>query len=287
MTLEPPFHRVGIVGLGLIGGSIALAVRAAWPDVTLVGVDRPEALAKADARGLLDRAGPGVDVLAGVDLVVLCAPVRQNLSILAQVEAAVPPTSVITDAGSTKLQISEAAGRLSAAGRFVGGHPLAGAAVAGLDHARADLFRGQPWILTPGGATDPRAVERLHAWVSALGAVPTVMSADEHDRLLAFVSHLPQLVASALMSVVGDAVGAEGLAFAGRGLVDTTRLASSPPEIWRDIAASNAERIAPALDAMIALLHELRADLASGVRLDDVFAEAARWRDQLVPRATL
>jgi prephenate dehydrogenase len=117
--------------------------------------------------------------------------------------------------------------------------------------------------------------------------MPCVMSPEEHDRVLAFLSHLPQLTASALMGVVGSAVGAEGLALAGRGLVDTTRLASSPAAIWRDIAASNADQIGPALDALIAVLQSLRADLPVGSRLDEVFADAANWRKQLTSGTTL
>jgi prephenate dehydrogenase len=117
--------------------------------------------------------------------------------------------------------------------------------------------------------------------VQALGAVPRVMGVQAHDRLLAFLSHLPQLTASALMQVVGDAVGQDGLALAGRGLADTTRLASSPPDIWRDIAATNADEIGPALDALIALLQDLRRDLPDGDKLADVFADAARWRATL------
>jgi prephenate dehydrogenase len=119
-------------------------------------------------------------------------------------------------------------------------------------------------------------------FIEALGALPRVISADAHDRLLAFLSHLPQLTASALMQVVGEAVGKDGLALAGRGLADTTRLASSPPDIWRDIAATNADEIGPALDALIGLLQELRRDLADGDRLAEVFEDAARWRSGLI-----
>jgi len=127
-----------------------------------------------------------------------------------------------------------------------------------------------------GQATDP--IDRLSAFIQALGAEPRIVAPDAHDRLLAFLSHLPQLTASALMQVVGDAVGHDGLALAGRGLADTTRLASSPADIWRDIAASNADQIRPALDALIAVLQELRADLPDGDRLEEVFTDAARWR---------
>lgn len=284
---EPPFRRIGIVGLGLIGASIALAVRRAWPGVTLLGVDRPEVLEKAESRGLVDQLDGDLSTLASADLAVLCAPVGQNLRLLPELGWVLQPGAVMTDAGSTKLQIVEAASTLSIGSRFVGGHPLGGAAFGGLEHASADLFRGRPWILTPTPTTDTSAVDTLRAWVTALGAAPAIMTAEEHDRLVAFVSHLPQLVASALMTVVGDAVGADGLALAGRGLADTTRLASSPADIWRDIASSNADRIAPALDALIAVLTDLRGDLADGARLDDVFSKAARWRSRLTARETI
>ncbi len=119
------------------------------------------------------------------------------------------------------------------------------------------------------------------AFVGALGAVPRLVGVQAHDRLLAYLSHLPQLAASALMQVVGDAVGQDGLSLAGRGLADTTRLAASPPEIWRDIAATNADEIGPALDALIGLLQDLRKDLPEGERLADVFTDAARWRGSI------
>ena len=164
---------------------------------------------------------------------------------------------------------------------FVGGHPLAGAAAAGLEHARADLFRGRPWLLTPTGDGSAPAVEKLSQFVRALGAEPRVMDVNAHDRLTAYLSHLPQLTASALMGVVGDAVGESGLDLSGRGLADTTRLASSPADIWADIAATNADEIGPALDDLIAVLQDLRRDLRRGERLASVFDAAQRWRARL------
>ncbi|MGH9143808.1 MAG: prephenate dehydrogenase dimerization domain-containing protein, partial [Vicinamibacterales bacterium] len=121
-------------------------------------------------------------------------------------------------------------------------------------------------------------IDKLTDFVTALGAVPRLIGVQEHDRLLAFLSHVPQLTASALMQVVGDAVGRDGLALAGRGLADTTRLAASPPDIWRDIAATNADEIGLALDAVIARLQDLRRDLLDGDTLAEVFTDAARWR---------
>src|SRR5205823_10701795 len=164
---------------------------------------------------------------------------------------------------------------------FVGGHPRAGAARGGLEHARHDLFRGRPWLLTPTGDRGGDATAKLSAFVQALGAEPRIIGVDAHDRLLAYLSHLPQLTASALMQVVGAEVGRDGLALAGRGLVDTTRLASSPAEIWKDIAATNADEIGPALDTLIHVLQSLRRDLPIGDQLDEIFGDANRWREHL------
>src|SRR5439155_13843301 len=137
--------------------------------------------------------------------------------------------------------------------------------------------------LTPQGDGGGAAVEKLSAFARALGSEPHVLAPEAHDRLLAFLSHLPQLTASALMHVVGEAVGERGLALAGRGLIDTTRLASSPAEIWRDVAATNADEIGPALDQLIESLQALRRDLPDGRRLTDMFTSASRWRARLKP----
>lgn len=277
----PIFPRIGIVGLGLIGGSIALAAREIWPASLVIAVDNKEVLETAMRLHAIDVAADDLVVLAEADLVILSAPVRQNVALLAQLDEHVRQPAVVTDTGSTKRDIVDAAKLLPPRFTFVGGHPLGGAAASGLEHARPDLFKGRPWLFTPRGDADGEAVGRLLEFVRALGAVPHMMEASAHDRLLAFLSHLPQLTASALMKVVGAAVGDEGLALAGRGLVDTTRLASSPADIWADIAATNADQIGPALDTLIALLRELRADLGAGERLTDVFQDAAEWRAKL------
>jgi prephenate dehydrogenase len=291
-TGAPPiFDKIGIVGVGLIGGSIALAARQLWPKALVIGVDNKDVLETAMRMHAIDVAADDLIVLAEADLVILAAPVKVNIGLLAELDENVRQPAVITDTGSTKREIVAAAGSLPARFTFVGGHPLAGAAQGGLEHARPDLFSGRPWLLTPplardGGSEKTRptsdgsgdALAKLTEFVHALGAVPRVIGAQAHDRMLAFLSHLPQLTASALMQVVGDAVGQDGLALAGRGLADTTRLASSPPDIWRDIAATNADEIGPALDALIALLQDLRRDLADGDKLADVCNDASRWR---------
>jgi prephenate dehydrogenase len=278
---RPVFDKIGIVGLGLIGGSIALASRAAWPSSLVVGVDNKDVLEEAMRRHAIDVAADDMIVLAEVDVVVLAAPTKQNIALLAELDGNVRQPAIVTDTSGTKRAVVEAARGLPARFTFVGGHPLGGAARGGLQHARADLFAGRPWLLTPENDASGAAVEKLSAFARGLGSEPHILPPAAHDRLLAFLSHLPQLTASALMQVVGEAVGESGLALAGRGLIDTTRLASSPAEIWRDITTTNADEIGPALDTLISVLQALRRDLANGDRLDDIFVEANRWRDHL------
>ena len=279
---QPPiFEKIGIIGLGLIGGSIALAARELWPASLVIAVDNKDVLETAMRLHAIDVAADDLIVLAEADLIVLAAPARQNIALLEALDENVRQAAVVTDTSSTKRDIVAAARALPPRFTFVGGHPLGGAAKGGLEHARTDLFRARPWLLTPTGDGSGPALEKLMAFVRALGAEPRIVGVEAHDRLLAFLSHLPQLTASALMQVVGDAVGNDGLALAGRGLADTTRLASSPADIWRDIAATNADEIGPALDALIAVLQDLRRDLPEGDQLTEIFATANRWRDTL------
>lgn len=279
---QPPiFEKIGIVGLGLIGGSIALAARQIWPASLVIAVDNKDVLETAMRLHAIDVAADDRIVLAEADLIILAAPALQNIAVMEDLDDYVRQAAIVTDTTSTKRDILAAARRLPPQFTFIGGHPLGGAARGGLEHARPDLFRGRPWLLTPtGDAADP-ALEKLSAFIRALGAEPRLLAPDAHDRLLAFLSHLPQLTASALMQVVGEAVGRDGLELAGRGLSDTTRLASSPADIWRDITATNADEIGPALDALIEVLQDLRGDLRSGDRLTELFSAAGRWRESI------
>ncbi len=283
MSEEPPFENIAIVGFGLIGGSIALAIRERWPSIRITAVDRPPVLAHAAGSGAIDRTARSVADLSGIDLVILAAPVEQNIRLLPEAAAIVADGGLITDVGGTKRDIVNAACALSGGrGAFVGGHPIGGAEQGGFAFARADLFHGRPWILTPDGSTSHEAIDRLAEFIKSLGARPTTMAADEHDRLMAFLSHLPQLTISVLMEVVGEATSSSGLRLAGRGLVDSTRLASSPADIWRDVCVSNAGDIGVALDLLIARLQQLRAGLADADTVDAVFERAAHWRAELM-----
>ena len=276
-----PFAKIAVIGLGLIGGSVALAARRQWPSCLVIAVDETAVLERAMVRHAIDVAADDLVVIREADLIVLAAPVEQNLALLGELEAHVPGAAVVTDTGSTKRATMAAALELAERFTFIGGHPLGGAARGGIDAARADLFLGRPWLLTPPAGTPSAALERVHAFVRALGATPREIGADAHDHLLAFLSHLPQLTASALMHVVGEAVGADGLALAGRGLRDTTRLASSPPDIWQDVCRTNADEIGAALDVIIGVLQDLRANLEDGETLERIFGAAAAWKARM------
>jgi prephenate dehydrogenase len=278
----PPFDRIAIVGFGLIGGSIALAIRERWQAGLLIAIDRKDVLEAAIERHAADVAGDDLGMAGDADLIILAAPVLQNIATLQQLAEYVPREALVTDTGSTKAATLRAAERLPSRLRFVGGHPLAGAAVGGLGAARPDLFAGRPWLITPNAGASETDVTAVERFVSALGAAPVRMDADRHDALIAYLSHLPQLTASALMHVVGQHAGADGLALAGRGLRDTTRLASSPARIWRDVVETNDEHIRAALDVLIETLQQLRsATQGNPAVLDEVFGSAERWKKML------
>ncbi len=286
---EPPllFKRVAIVGLGLIGGSIALAVRQHWPSSLVIGLDRKDVLEKAMVLHAIDVAADDPVVIAEADLVILAAPVAQNIDRLAELDRYVTTPAVVTDVGSTKQTTVEAARQLPSRLTFVGGHPLGGAPRSGIEYARPDLFVDRPWLFTPEGCDNAAVLERLYSFVRVLGAEPHILDPVEHDRMLAFLSHLPQLTASALMHVVGNRVGEAGLAMTGRGLFDATRLASSPADIWRDICGSNADAIGEAIGELINELEALRRGLESSGEIDRVFESAGEWRARLAAlRAT-
>jgi prephenate dehydrogenase len=279
---RPPFARVAIYGLGLIGGSIALALKRRWPAVHVAAIDRAPVVEIARGMRIADVAGDSLDLATGSDLVVLAAPVSQNIAALEALPQHLPHPVVVTDVGSTKRAIAATAAALPSRITFVGGHPLAGAAVSGVEAARPDLFTDRPWILTGADAVPTPARDAIEQFVVGMGAIPQQMDAADHDRLLAYISHLPQLAVSALMHVVGSHTREDGLVLAGRGLRDTTRLASSPAPTWRDIVGTNEDNIAQALDDFIAALEQLRPGPgADHAALSEIFLSAAKWKGVL------
>ena len=244
---------VAVCGLGLVGGSLARAL--AKRGYVVVGVDRPGPLRRAIASRAIARRARLEAAVAEAGVVVLAAPPAANLRLLRRVARRARPGLVVTDVTSVKRPIVREA-RLLRLDGFVGGHPMAGRESSGFDAGSADLFRGRPWILT-GGA--PRAVAAVRRLVLATGARPVAMGAPEHDHVMARLSHLPQIVAWALLDVARhDRKSARRLSLAGPGFRDMTRLARSPRRLWRDILSANRDEVARALRVLSAGLSPRR-----------------------------
>ena len=252
--------KIAIVGLGLIGTSVSLAARARWPGVEVVGLDRSDPL-------------KGV---RGADVVVLAAPVDIIIDMMPALARLVTAHTLVLDTGSTKRAVLAAAAKARIP-QFVGGHPMAGGARPGTAGARADLFEGRTWFLMAKDAA-PGALERATAFVEGLGARRHLFSdaGEQHDRIVAAVSHLPQITASALMTVVSDAMGPDGLQWAGTGLRDTTRLASSHADMWMGILATNQDQLKPLLKDLATRLDQIADHLDDGEVVRRLFDEAVR-----------
>jgi len=273
-AVDPPFPRIGIAGLGLIGGSIALGVRSAWPAVKIVGVDRPEVCHAALARKAIDETRTTISDLSDVDLIVLATPIADIVEALDRIGRE-HLGAIVTDVGSTKRYIVAAA---ESAGlqHFIGGHPMAGGERSGIDAARADLFLNRPWFLMPSPDAPADAQARVAELVRALGATPVTVSPDAHDRAMAYVSHVPQVMAVALMVAAGEAVGDDGFPHSGRAFDEMTRLAASSPEVWASILSTNADYVAEAVSALVAAVPPDA--LTDPARLRETFAKANTWR---------
>jgi prephenate dehydrogenase len=268
---------LGLVGTGHIGGSFALALRAAGAVHKVVGHDLdPAAARRARDRGIVDEIG----LLDGCDVVVLAVPVRAIPECAEGTHIA--PGAVVTDVGSTKRDIV-ARGEQAFGARFVGGHPIAGTERAGPDAADAALFRGRRAILTPTATTDPAARARVAALWRAAGAEVIEMDAALHDRVMALISHLPHVVAYALAGAVAPHA-AELAGMSGGGFVDTTRIASTPPAMWIDVLIENRDAVLEALDGYEAELAALRAAIvrADAAAIAQLLAAARAARERIL-----
>ena len=280
--------RVALIGVGLIGGSFALALRRAGGATTLVGVDRDvQALERGTALGVIDTAAESVsEATQDADLVVVAVPVRAIGPVLHDVALALEPHATVTDVGSTKTEVVEIArGELRAHfPRFVPGHPIAGREASGVDAASAELFKGARVVLTPAAETAPDAIDLVRACWEAAGSRVATLSAADHDHIFAAVSHLPHLLSFALVSeLAARSNSAELFGFAAGGFRDFTRIAASSPEMWRDIALQNREALLEELDrygARLAVFREL-VDKGDGPGLQRLMAEARASRQAL------
>jgi prephenate dehydrogenase len=264
--------RVAVIGLGLIGGSLGLALEAR-------GYDRdPEARNRARARGL-DATDSLAEAVDDAEIVVAAVPTSEAPALLVAISVAAP-SAILTDTASLKRPLVEAAQNLRPGIRFVGGHPMAGSEGSGIEAARADLFRGRPWALVPTAKSDEASIAACESLARAAGARPIVLDAAHHDWLMTWASHLPLSVAAALARAAGAACGPDLADLAGPGYLDTTRVAAQPTALALELALADPEALAGAVDAVS---RELTA-LSAALRREDVdtlrrfFEEAAARR---------
>jgi len=260
----------------LIGGSFGLALRKAGFEGDIVGVSSARSVDEAVDRGAIDRGATIEEAAGACDLLFLSQPISGILETLRKLDPLVREDALVTDAGSTKQTIVDEARRSLRRCAFLGGHPMAGKELRGVAAADADLFRGRPWVLTPEPST-PYLDHPFRKWVAAFGAREIVLDPARHDRLVAWSSHLPQLASTALASAIGGAEP-EAAAVAGPGLLESTRLAMSSFDLWRDILETNQAEVSVALDAYIAKLMTLRGNFEAEFRKGSEFARSLRER---------
>ena len=279
------FRQITIIGTGLIGGSFALAARRAGFTGEIVGCDRESVLTKADDLGAIDRPVTNPEeAVKGSDLVVLATPVGSIIDLLERIGPLVSPDALITDVGSTKVEIMARAHDVfgnEVTKRFLPGHPMAGKENSGVDFADADLFRDAVWLLTPFSGQD-LAQPNIAAFLNLLQKTGTrVLAFDpqEHDRICALVSHLPQMMSTAFASMLVEELGDDPQADAigGRALREMTRIARSPYSMWRDIALTNTKNIQDALLKLEQKLAHIRENLRTR-ELEDEFEQGHKLK---------
>ena len=280
-----PIRQITIIGTGLIGGSLALALRRKKFAGRIVGCDREGTLERARMRGAIDdgTVNPG-DAVRGSQLVVLATPVLAIVDLIERVGPALPAKALLTDVGSTKAAVVERAVKVfgkSAGKKFLAGHPMAGKELSGVDYADADLFQNAVWFLTPlpGQSLNEGLFAEFAGWIDAIGARIAMLPPDEHDRLCAWISHVPQMISTALAAALVEEFGPEAplLAAGGRALQEMTRISASPYSMWRDVAISNKENLEDALSKVEQRLAHLRENLATR-QLAQEFEQAHQLR---------
>jgi prephenate dehydrogenase len=288
MQTKPLFQKTAIIGVGLIGGSLAAAMKAQQLCPQIVGIGRAQAtLDQALGLGLIDSASTDMAAIAGCDLVVLCAPVAQTQAVLTAMRPFLGANTIVTDAGSTKQDVVAAAKAVfgeehtGLIANFIPAHPIAGKAQHGPAAAQADLYVGKRVVITPLAENEPAQVARVQALWQAVGAVVTQMAPLRHDTIFAAVSHLPHLLAYALVAQIANSEDSEAkLGYAGAGFRDFTRIAASSPEMWRDIFAANKTALLKDLRTYQALLGHIETQLVTDnfVGLEALIAKAASVR---------
>jgi len=264
-------RQITIIGTGLIGGSLGLALRKKKFAGRIVGCDREGTLERARTRGAIDggTADPG-DAVRGSQIVVLATPVLAIMDLIERLGPALPPKAVLTDVGSTKTAVVDRAVKVfgkNAGKRFLAGHPMAGKEFSGVDYADADLFQNAAWFLTPvpGQSLNEGLFAEYAGWIDQIGARIAILPAEEHDRLCAWISHVPQMISTALAAALVEEFGAEAplLPAGGRALQEMTRISASPYSMWRDVAISNKKNLEDALWKVEQRMAHIRENLAT------------------------
>ena len=266
-----PIRQITIIGTGLIGGSLALALRKKKFAGRIVGCDREATLEKARRRSAIDAGSPNPgDAVRGSQVVVLATPVLAIVDLIERVGPVLPTKALLTDVGSTKSAIVERALQVfgkNAGKRFLAGHPMAGKELSGVDYADADLFQNAVWFFTPlpGQSLNEGLFAEYAGWIDQTGARIAMLPADDHDRLCAWISHVPQMMSTALAAALVEEFGAEAplLPAGGRALQEMTRISASPYSMWRDIAISNKKNLEDALSKVEQRLAHIRENLAT------------------------
>ena len=278
-------RQITIIGTGLIGGSLALALRKKKFAGRIIGCDHEATLEKARARAAIDAGSPNPgDAVRGSQLVVLATPVLAIVDFIDRIGPVLPSKALLTDVGSTKVAIVDRAVKVfgkDVGKRFLAGHPMAGKELSGVDYADADLFQNAVWFLTPlpGQNLNDGLFAEYAGWIDQIGARIAMLPAEEHDRLCAWISHVPQMVSTALASALVEEFGADAplLSAGGRALQEMTRISASPYSMWRDVAISNQKNLADALWKVEQRLMHIRENLTTR-QLAEEFEQAHRLR---------
>ena len=280
-------EKIGFIGLGLIGGSIAKAIRQYYPDFELVAFDKQkETLALAAQEGIIDTACSSInDSFYNCTYLFLCAPVAYNNAYLAQLKTYLHEGCILTDVGSVKNSIHEAVKKLGLEEYFIGGHPMAGSEKTGIENAKALLLENAYYVLTPAAKVTGEMVERYRDLVASLKAIPLILTYEKHDYVTAAISHLPHIIASSLVNLVKDCDYEDGTMkkVAAGGFKDITRIASSSPEMWEQICSANSENILSVLDEYINSLIEIKFSLAEHNTncIHDLFETSRDYRNSI------
>lgn len=279
--------KIGFIGLGLIGGSLAKAIRLYYPETELVAFDKnKESLALAVQDSIIDTACSSIDEnFTECDYIFLCSPVSCNNAYLAQMKSLIGEDCIITDAGSVKTAIHEEAKALGLEENFIGGHPMAGSEKSGFANSKAHLIENAYYIITPSDKVSPEKTERYRTFIESLKAIPIILDYRQHDRITGTISHLPHIIASTLVNFVHDSDGEEELmkALAAGGFKDITRIASSSPVMWQQICLKNREHISSILGNYIRVLEKAKEaiDGANENSLYAMFESSRNYRNSM------